>query len=138
VPIGPAADLLARLRLADARLLLSERDVQRLVPAVEAWLARAATPDQITRTLTAGLPSEAVPIRHPASLLEYRLATLLPPPLPTGPAGTATVTPPSRPLPMINCDGCERGFRSLDPRALCRDCRERRGRRTAEPAHSAA
>jgi hypothetical protein len=135
---GPAADLLARLRLADARLLLSERDVQRLAPAVETWLARAATPDQITRTLTAGLPSEAVPIRRPASLLEYRLSTLLPPPLPTRPTGTATVAPPSRPLEMINCDGCDRGFRSSDPRALCRDCRERRGHRTSEPAHSAA
>ncbi|MFJ8939803.1 helix-turn-helix domain-containing protein [Streptomyces sp. NPDC102365] len=61
VPVGPAADLLARLRLADSRLLLSERDVCRLVPAVETWLARAATPDQITRTLTEGLPSGALP-----------------------------------------------------------------------------
>lgn len=138
MPTGPAADLLARLRLADAQLLLSERDVQRLVPAVKTWLARAATPDQITRTLTAGLPSETILIRHPASLLEYRLTTLLPPPLPTGPAGTAKVTPSSLPLQMINCDGCDRGFRSSDPRALCRDCRERRGHRTAEPAHSAA
>ncbi|MFM9596627.1 hypothetical protein ACKI1J_43965 [Streptomyces scabiei] len=138
MPTGPAAVLLARLRLADARLLLSERDVQRLAPAVEIWLARAATPDQITRTLTAGLPSEADPIRCPASLLEYRLTTLLPPPLPTRPTGTAAVAPPSRPLQMINCDGCDRGFRSDDPRALCRDCRERRDRRTAEQAHSAA
>ncbi|SFM73066.1 hypothetical protein SAMN04487980_1004379 [Streptomyces sp. cf124] len=137
-PTGPAADLLARLRLADARLLLSERDVQRLAPAVETWLARAATPDQITRTLTAGLPSESIPIRHPASLLEYRLTTLLPPPLPTRPTRTATVAPPSRPLQMINCDGCDRGFRSSDPRALCRDCREHRDSRTGEPAHSAA
>ncbi len=138
VPTGPAADLLARLRLADARLLLSERDVQRLAPAVETWLARAATPDQIARTLTAGLPSESIPIRHPASLLEYRLTTLLPPPLPTRPTRTATVAPSSRPLQMINCDGCDRGFRSSDPHALCRDCRERRGHRTSEPAHSAA
>ncbi|GGT54086.1 hypothetical protein GCM10010256_08670 [Streptomyces coeruleorubidus] len=138
MPDGPAADLLARLRLADARLLLSERDVQRLAPAVEAWLARAATPDQIVRMLTAGLPSEADPIRHPASFLEYRLTTLLPPPLPPGPARTATVTSPSRPVPLVTCDGCERAFRSQDPRALCRACRERRGRHKAEPVHSAA
>ncbi|WEH18530.1 hypothetical protein [Streptomyces sp. VNUA24] len=137
LPEGPAVALLARLRLADTRLLLSERDVQRLVPAVEAWLARAATPDQITRTLTAGLPSEAVRIHHPASLLEYRLTALLPPPLPGRSVRTETVTPPSRPLQMINCDGCDRGFRSDDPRALCRDCREDRGRREAESAHSA-
>ncbi|MFJ9003738.1 hypothetical protein [Streptomyces canus] len=138
VPDGPAADLLARLRLADTRLLLSERDVQRLVPAVEAWLARAATPDQITRTLTAGLPSGADPIRHPASFLEYRLTTLLPPPLPTGPLRPTTATPPPQPVPLITCDGCERAIRAHDPHALCRECRERHGRHKAEPAHSAA
>ncbi|WP_086770762.1 hypothetical protein [Streptomyces bobili] len=138
VPGGPAAELLSRLRLADARLLLSERDVQRLVPAVETWLARSATPDQITRTLTAGLPSETDPIRNPARLLEYRLTTLLPPPLPAGPAHTATLTSPSQAVPLVTCDGCERAFRSRDPRALCRDCRERHGRHQAEPIHSAA
>lgn len=135
---GLATDLLARLRLADARLLLSERDIQRLVPAVETWLARSATPDQITRTLTAGLPSETVPIRHPASFLEYRLSNLLPPPLPAGPPGTATVTSPPSLVPLVTCDGCERAFRSHDPRALCRDCRERHGRHKAEPVYSAA
>lgn len=138
VPGGPAAELLARLRLADARLLLSERDVQRLVPAVEVWLARSATPDQITRTLTAGLPSKADPIRHPASLLEYRLTTLLPPPLPTAPPRTATETSPLRPVPLVTCDGCERAIRTRDPHALCRECRERHGCQKAEPVHSAA
>ncbi|MFD5520404.1 hypothetical protein [Streptomyces sp. NPDC127066] len=125
VPTGPAAGLLARLRLADPRLLLSERDVQRLAPAVETWLARAATPDQITRTLTAALPSDADPIRHPARFVEYRLTTFLPPPLPT-----ATVSSPSRPrpqpLPLVTCDGCERAFRTHDPNALCRECRDAR------------
>jgi hypothetical protein len=138
VPTGPAADLLARLRLADNRLLLSERDVQRLAPAVEAWLARSATPDQITRTLVAGLPSEAVPIRHPASLLEYRLTTLLPPPLPAAPSSTETVTSLRQPVPLVTCDGCERAFRTHDPRALCRDCRERHGRRKDGAVHSVA
>ncbi|MEU5220895.1 hypothetical protein AB0G79_32485 [Streptomyces sp. NPDC020807] len=64
-PTGPAADLLARLRLADPRLLLSAGDVQRLAPAVGTWLSRAATPAQITRPLTANLPPEPVPIHHP-------------------------------------------------------------------------
>lgn len=138
VPDGPAADLLARLRLADARLLLSERDVQHLVPAVETWLGRAATPDQITRTLTAGLPSEADLIRNPARLLEYRLTTLLPPPLPTVSPRTATETSLLRPAPLVTCDGCERAFRSQDPHALCRECRERHGRHKAEPVNAAA
>ncbi|MGW0942458.1 hypothetical protein ACWD4O_07830 [Streptomyces sp. NPDC002623] len=138
MPAGPAADLLARLRLADTRLWLSERDVQRLVPAVETWLARVATPDQITRTLTAGLPSEAVPIHHPASFVEYRLSTLLPPPLPAVPLRTAAATPAAQRVPLVTCDGCERAIRTHDPRAVCRDCRERRDHRTGGAVHSAA
>ncbi|WP_328465906.1 hypothetical protein [Streptomyces sp. NBC_00448] len=112
---GPAADLLARLRLADPRLLLSVREIARLAPQVDTWLDRAASPAQITRTLTAGLPS--APIHHPARLLEHRLATHLPPPLPADPAPTA------RPAPLTTCDGCDRAFRTHDPTALCADCR---------------
>ncbi|MFF0572323.1 helix-turn-helix domain-containing protein [Streptomyces sp. NPDC004041] len=117
-PSGPAADLLARLRLADPRLLLSAGDVQRLAPAVETWLSRAATPAQITRTLTANLPPEPVPIHHPARFLEYRLRNLLPPPLPT------EESQPPGPAPLVTCDGCERAFRSHDPDASYGDCRE--------------
>ncbi|MFD0144413.1 MULTISPECIES: hypothetical protein [unclassified Streptomyces] len=116
-PTGPAAEVLVRLRLADSRPLLSARDVERLAPAVEAWLDRSATPAQIARTLTANLPPEPVPIHHPARFLEYRLTTLLPPPLPAAPA------PPPAPLPLISCDGCERAFRSHDPEGRCIDCR---------------
>ncbi|MFI1978713.1 helix-turn-helix domain-containing protein [Streptomyces wedmorensis] len=117
-PTGPAADLLARLRLADPRLLLSTGDVQRLAPAVDTWLSRAATPAQITRTLTANLPPEPVPIHHPARFLEYRLRHLLPPSLP------AEDSRPPGPAPLVTCDGCERAFRSHDPEASCGDCRE--------------
>ncbi|WP_406348599.1 helix-turn-helix domain-containing protein [Streptomyces sp. NBC_00144] len=113
---GPAADLLARLRVADPRLLLSARDIQRLAPAVEDWFARDAAPAQVTRTLTANLPREPEPIRHPARFLEHRLATLLPPPLPAGPARHTLA-------PLHTCDGCERAHRTHDPAELCADCR---------------
>lgn len=128
-PVGKAADLLVRLRLADARLLLSVRDVHRLLPAVETWLARSATPDQITRTLTAGLPPEGTPIHHPARFLEHRLSTLLPPPLPSAPREAMRAT--ERPAPMTNCDDCDRGIRSHEPKPLCRDCRDARVRAAA-------
>jgi hypothetical protein len=114
VPPGTAADLLARLRLADARLLLASRDIARLAPAVDDWLARAATPAQITRTLTTGLPPVPEPIHHPARFLEHRLTALLPPPLPPESA---------RPAPLRTCDGCDRAFRTHDPAARCADCR---------------
>ncbi|MFF5938497.1 hypothetical protein [Streptomyces sp. NPDC012508] len=116
-PSGPAADLLVRLRLSDPRLLLSAGDVERLSPAVETWLDRSVSPGQIARTLTANLPPEPVPIHHPARFLEYRLTTLLPPPLPVAPA------PPPGPPPLTTCDGCERAFRSHDPEERCGDCR---------------
>ncbi|WP_328915292.1 MULTISPECIES: hypothetical protein [unclassified Streptomyces] len=120
VPVsGPAADILARLRLADPRLLLSARDVLALAPAVDTWLARAATPAQIVRTLTANLPPQQVPIHHPARFLEYRLTTHLPPPLPATPRAMAADRPP----PLITCDGCDRAIRSHDPTAHCADCR---------------
>ncbi|MET9693004.1 hypothetical protein ABZY81_31885 [Streptomyces sp. NPDC006514] len=115
---GPASDLLARLRTVDARLILSVRDVQRLTPAVEEWLARHATSEQITRTLTANLPPAPVPIHHPPRFLEHRLTTLLPPPLPV----SAPEPQRPRPAPLITCDGCERAFRSHVPDARCSDC----------------
>lgn len=121
-PQGPAAELLARLRLADSRLLLSARDVHHLAPAVEAWLARSATPDQITRTLTAGLPPHPTAIHHPSRFLGHRLAALLPPPLPPDPR-PASVGAVRKVAPLQTCDGCERAFRGHDPDARCRDCR---------------
>jgi hypothetical protein len=132
---GPAMDLLAGLRRVDARLVLSVRDVQRLAPAVETWLARSATLAQITRTLTAGLPAEPVPIHHPARFLEYRLANLLPPPLPA----LREEGPQDRPAPLVTCDGCDRAFRTHDPApdARCADCRTGTGTGTGTGADAA-
>ncbi|MFB9553382.1 hypothetical protein [Streptomyces roseoviridis] len=113
---GPAVGILARLRAVDSRLLLSWRDVHELAPAVDRWLDRSVSPEQITRTLTAALPPGHVPIHHPARFLAYRLAMFLPPPLPvSAPVPTAP--------PLITCDGCERAFRSHDSGAVCGDCR---------------
>ncbi|MFE5396422.1 helix-turn-helix domain-containing protein [Streptomyces sp. NPDC056568] len=116
----PAADLLARLRLHDSRLLLTERDVRRLAPSVTVWLERGVPATAVERSLTAGLPQE--PIRHPAAFLERRLTTDLPPVLPA-PRPQA----PGRPLPdpLQTCDGCERAFRSPLP-GRCRECRAAR------------
>ncbi|MEV2194265.1 helix-turn-helix domain-containing protein [Streptomyces phaeochromogenes] len=106
-----ATTLLASLHRDDPRLLLAERDVRRLAPAVTAWLDRGAAPEAVRRTLTASLPED--PLRHPAGLLAHRLAELLPPPLPAAPAAVR---------PLQNCDGCDRAFRAWAP-GRCRDCR---------------
>lgn len=122
-----AAALLANLRRHDDRLLLTERDVRRLAPAVATWLERGAAPDAVRRTLTANLPPD---LRHPAGLLAHRLTELLPPPLPAAPAR-------SRPAPLQNCDGCDRAFRAPTP-GLCGDCRETDASTTTPLAHAAA
>ncbi|MER6615611.1 hypothetical protein [Streptomyces xantholiticus] len=114
VPTGPVpAALLADLRRHDPRLLLSQRDIARLSPAVDAWLERGIAPDAVRRTLTAALP--AGQLHHPAGLLGHRLTELLPPPLP--------VAAPSapRPDPFQTCDGCDLAFRAPEP-GLCSGC----------------
>ncbi|MEU1192505.1 helix-turn-helix domain-containing protein [Streptomyces sp. NPDC005859] len=114
-----AADLLAGLRRNDPRLLLSACDTAHLAPGVAAWLERDVTPDAVRQALTADLPPEGV--RRPAALLAHRLTALLPPPPPfRGPAAP----PSAAPHRMRNCDGCDRGIRSPEPGARCRDCRE--------------
>ncbi|WP_406420401.1 helix-turn-helix domain-containing protein [Streptomyces sp. NBC_00842] len=107
-----ATDLLADLRRDTPQLILSERDVDRLSHAVAAWLERGATPEMIRRALAADLP---MPLKHPAKLLEHRLAALLPPPLPLTSVHRVVT-------PFQTCDGCERAFRSPTP-GHCRDCR---------------
>ncbi|MFB7085558.1 helix-turn-helix domain-containing protein [Streptomyces sp. NPDC056296] len=115
--VDPAVGLLARLRVHDSRLLLTERDVRRLAPAVMTWLERGVPATAVERTLTAGLPQE--PIRHPAAFLERRLTADLPPALP---APRPSVAGPRLPDPLQTCDGCERAFRAPRP-GRCRDCR---------------
>ncbi|MBT2403629.1 MULTISPECIES: helix-turn-helix domain-containing protein [unclassified Streptomyces] len=59
-----ARELLARLRLHDPRLVLSERDTVRLAPAAAVWLERGLPPSAVTAALTRLLP--VVPIHSPA------------------------------------------------------------------------
>ncbi|MFC9247198.1 hypothetical protein ACFT7S_25340 [Streptomyces sp. NPDC057136] len=110
-----AATLLAGLRRDAPQLVLSESDIELLTPAVATWLERDAHPDAVRRTLTADLPH---PLKHPTKLLKHRLTALLPPPLP----GASVFTPVRRAVPLQNCEGCDRAFRSTEP-GHCRDCR---------------
>ncbi|MEU5270827.1 helix-turn-helix domain-containing protein [Streptomyces hygroscopicus] len=114
-PARAATSLLAELRRDDDRLLLPERDVRRLAPAVTTWLERGAAPEAVRHALSAGLPPD---LRHPAALLAHRLTALLPPPLPA-----AQLAPRPAVVPLQNCDGCDRAFRAPKP-GRCRDCRE--------------
>lgn len=115
-PTAEAIAVLAALRLKDPRLLLSERDVTRLAPAVDDWLRRGINPETIAATLSTDLPGPI--LRRPAGLIAYRLHHLKPieaAPLPAPSAQRPHV------LPMQNCDACDRAHRAEHP-GLCRDC----------------
>ncbi|MYR96452.1 MULTISPECIES: hypothetical protein [unclassified Streptomyces] len=120
-----AAAILADLRRHAKELVLSEADVEELIPGVAAWLEREANPDAIRHALTTDLPQ---PPKYPAKIVRHRLTVLLPPPLP----GTEELAPARRTLviPLQNCDGCDRAFRSREP-GHCRGCR-------SEPMEAAA
>ncbi|MFJ8670521.1 hypothetical protein [Streptomyces sp. NPDC093589] len=118
-PTAPqAVALLAALPERDRRLLLSEREIGALAPAVTEWLDRGVSPQEITAALTGNLPARLT--RRPARLLAHRLAVLRPP----ARTGLPPEAAPDRPtvVPLRNCDGCDRAFRSPSP-GLCRDCR---------------
>ncbi|MFB7598627.1 helix-turn-helix domain-containing protein [Streptomyces sp. NPDC056160] len=121
-----AVTLLAGLRRADGRLILSLRDVNALAPGVVDWLDRGVPLVDIHRALVTGLPAE---MNHPAGVLAYRLRELRPPRLPAVPERPPGVTThaegPRRPHPLQDCDGCERVFRAPAP-GRCRDCRTER------------
>lgn len=119
-----AVAVLAGLRRVDPRLILSEREVARLAPAVSRWLAAGLLPTHITDHLTARLPSEF--LTRPAGILAYRLKET---PLPL-PARSAEPSVRPAVAPMVNCDGCDRGMRTAE-HARCRDCRTRNELRAA-------
>lgn len=115
-----AVELLSGLRGEDKRLRLSEEDVRKLAPSVVAWLERGVEADDVRRALLSDLPTQ---VKYPAKFLAKRLTGQLPPPLPLpGERGRRTAPRGPAPIPMQNCDGCDRGFRSPDP-GRCRDCR---------------
>ncbi|MFI6767071.1 hypothetical protein [Streptomyces sp. NPDC050355] len=120
-----ALGLLTRLHQRDHRLLLSEREITTLAPAVTEWLDRGAPAQEITAALTDGLPARFS--RRPARLLAHRLTALRPP------TRTAPPPQPDRPpvVPLQNCDGCDRAFRAERP-GRCLSCR------TPERSHLAA
>ncbi|MFD5528670.1 helix-turn-helix domain-containing protein [Streptomyces virginiae] len=113
-----ARELLARLRLRDPRLTLSERDTVRLAPAAAEWLERGLAPSAVTAALTRSLPTQT--IHSPAALLAHRLRELLPPRLPD-PWASDPADPDRTVHPLRTCDGCERAFRSPTP-GHCRSC----------------
>ena len=96
-PEDPRATIvLASLRHRDPRLLLSEREVTKLAPAVTDWLERGAAPQAVVTTLTDRLPPTASNAARPASSPTASRSSGRPSPPPT------TSSRPARPCPGRN------------------------------------
>ncbi|MEV2252114.1 hypothetical protein AB0I94_16260 [Streptomyces sp. NPDC050147] len=115
----PAYRALASLRTADPRMALSEGECKQLQPRAAEWLARGATPQDITLALTAGLPPT---VTNPGGLARTRLESKMPPaptPDPTEAPLRARVT-----RVVMICGGCEEEETTTKlTDGLCDDCR---------------
>ncbi|MGW6205725.1 helix-turn-helix domain-containing protein [Streptomyces sp. NPDC055089] len=105
-----AALLLVGLQKQDAELVLTEEQIDFLAPGVAAWFERDASPAAVRKALTEDLPR---PVRFPAQLLRHRLTVSLP--------SGRSLPAAYRPVPMQNCDGCDRAFRAPEP-GNCDEC----------------
>ncbi|EPH46314.1 hypothetical protein ABT390_13030 [Streptomyces aurantiacus] len=109
---------LAQLRAADRRLALSEGDCAALEPLAVEWLARGATPAELTHALTAGLPPT---VTNPGGLARSRLESKMPPKPPAKhrPAARARVT-----RAVFVCGLCEEPETAVPlVNGLCAECR---------------
>lgn len=107
-----AALLLVGLQTQDRELVLTEEQIDFLAPGVAAWFERDASPAAVRKALTEDLPR---PVRFPAQLLRHRLTVSLP--------SGRSLPAAYRPVPMQNCDDCDRGFRAPEP-GICDECNE--------------
>lgn len=106
-PSPQAVALLTELGARDPRLTFSHREVERLAPGVDAWLASGLRPARIVSTLTGDLPASFR--TRPAAVLAWRLAEL-------HPAPSSEHPPPAPPVaPLQNCPDCDRAHRSPTP-----------------------
>ncbi|MFI9760892.1 hypothetical protein ACIHFB_23430 [Streptomyces sp. NPDC051963] len=115
---------LAGLRAADPRMPLSEADCRSLESLAAEWLSRGATPNDITRALTDGLPPN---VTNPGGLARNRLEAKMPPQNSDASAAPAE----SRPLRgritrvIMACATCDQDERTVKiDRGICEDCRK--------------
>jgi len=108
--------------IADRRMSLSASDCRSLEPLAAEWLARGATPADIVRALTDGLPSD---ITNPGGFARKRLEAKMPPPKDETPAAR------TRPLRgrvtrvIMACATCDQDERTVKiDRGICEDCRK--------------
>ncbi|MEU6822667.1 hypothetical protein ABZ921_18730 [Streptomyces atriruber] len=106
---------LAQLRTADRRMALSEGECRQLEPSAAEWLARGATPQDITRALTEGLPPT---VTNPGGLARTRLENKMPPKRQAPAKARGRVT-----RAVMICPFCEEPDTSVELiNGICTDC----------------
>jgi hypothetical protein len=111
---------LAGIREADPRMSLSEAECRSLASLAGEWLARGATPQDITRAVTEGLPAT---VNNPGGLARNRLENKMPPKK----AKIRQKAAPRRArvsravMACMDCDADERTAEIKD--GMCPDCR---------------
>lgn len=111
---------LAELRSADPRMPLSDGDCRSLEPLAAEWLSLGATPHDITRALTDGLPSA---VANPGGLARNRLENKMPPKKAKIRQKAARRARISRVIMVCGlCDADERTTKIVS--GLCRECIE--------------
>jgi hypothetical protein len=115
---------LAGLRAADPRMPLSASDCRSLEALAEEWLSRGATPNDITRALTDGLPPN---VTNPGGLARKRLENKMPPQCGDADATTAETHPLRGRVTRVimACATCDQDERAVKiDRGICEDCRK--------------
>jgi hypothetical protein len=105
--------ILSRLGRVEPRMTLSAAECAALEGLAAQWLARGATPDQLTRSLTEGLPN---PVHSPGALVRNRLEKKMPP--------EPIHTPARIVRAVMICMGCETSDNIAPLRGgICDECR---------------
>ncbi|MYQ45607.1 hypothetical protein GTW40_11120 [Streptomyces sp. SID4985] len=116
---GAAYRTLAELRDADPRMSLSASDCRSLASLAAQWLALGATPQEITKALTDGLPPA---VTNPGGLARKRLEDKMPPTKAKvrQKAGGRRARVTRVIMACATCDADERTTEIID--GICREC----------------
>ncbi|MEU9744449.1 hypothetical protein [Streptomyces niveus] len=105
---------LARLGRTEPRMTLSATECAALEPLAAQWLARGATEDHLTRSLTGGLPH---PLHSPGAIARTRLESKMPPEPYEAPEYITRA--------VMVCMGCEEPENVVTlVHGMCLDCNE--------------
>ncbi|MEU2771640.1 hypothetical protein ABZ646_01620 [Streptomyces sp. NPDC007162] len=117
-----ARQVLAELRASEPRMALSDADCRSLASLAEEWLSRGASPDDITKALTDGLPDA---VTNPGGFARKRLENKMPPKQSKAKVRQKAVRRARVTRVIMACGLCDADERTTEiVSGLCRECLE--------------